>query len=73
MTDEPGEVDWVQLMDALEVAEELGLCPVGNGEALVTSAFQLPWPDLASHRVLSNVGVRKRCLCLMRHTPWLNL
>lgn len=55
------------------MAEELGLCPVGNGEALVTSAFQLPWPDLASHRVLSNVGVRKRCLCLMRHAPWLNL
>lgn len=62
MTDEPGEVDRAQLMEAFKVAEELGLYPGGNGEALVTSFFQLLWPDPASYSVLSKIGVRKKFL-----------
>lgn len=56
VTDESREEGWKQLMECLRVPKELGLCSAGNGEELVTSAFQFPWPDLASHSVLSNVS-----------------
>lgn len=56
MADEPKEVDWEQLH--LKVTEELELCLSDNGDALVTSAFQLPWPGPVSYSVLSNVGVK---------------
>lgn len=73
VADEPRALHWEHLTEHLKVAKELGLCPEDNGEALVTSAFQLPCPDLASHSVLTNVSVRKKFIWLMRHTPWLEL
>lgn len=39
MTHEPGEVAWLQLPEAVKVAEKLGPCPTGKGEALVSSVF----------------------------------
>lgn len=59
MADEPKKVDWKELAEPPKVAEKLGLCPADNGEALVTSAFQLTWPDLASHGILNSVDIRK--------------
>lgn len=73
VADEPRALHWDHLTEHLKMAKELRLCPADNGEALVTSAFQLLWPDLASHSVLSNVGVRKKFIWLMRQTPWLEL
>ena len=39
MTREPGEVAWLQLLEALKVAEKLGPCPTSKGEALLSSVF----------------------------------
>lgn len=55
VTDEPRDIVWKQLMECLRILEDLGLCSSGNGEELVTSTFQFPWLDLASHSLLSNV------------------
>ena len=35
----PGEVAWLQLPEAVKMAEKLGPCPTGKGEALVSSVF----------------------------------